>query len=93
VPQRRRRKRARTAPPTGDALEQLLSSTDGLTTAALAEQADAGSDVVLATLKQLEASGRVRRTGQRRSTRWHLITDEDRIAARAAELQAQSRAA
>jgi hypothetical protein len=71
----------------------LLSGTDGVATATLAQQADAPADAVLAGLKALEAAGRVRRTGQRRGTRWHLITDEDRVRERAAELEAQRRAA
>jgi len=36
----------------------------------------------------LESAGRIGRTGQRRATRWHAITDEDRIRERAAELEA-----
>jgi hypothetical protein len=33
----------------------------------------------------------VRRSGQRRGTRWYLITDDDRIAARVAELERAKR--
>ena len=36
-------------------------------------------------LHELEAARQVRRSGARRSTVWQLITDEERIAARAAE--------
>jgi hypothetical protein len=46
---------------------------------------------VLSLLRELEAAGRVRRTGQRRSTRWHAFTDEDRIRERAAQLAARSK--
>jgi hypothetical protein len=42
---------------------------------------------MLARLGELESSGTVRRTGSRRSTLWLLITDEERIAQRAAELE------
>jgi hypothetical protein len=88
-----RARRAISAPPIAtDTLEQLLSGTDGVATATLAQRANARTDAVLAGLKELEAAGRVRRTGQRRSTRWRLITDEDRIQERAAELDAQRRA-
>ena len=59
---------------------------------ALAEQAGAGYGRVLALLRELEAAGRVRRTGARRSTLWRLVTDEERIAQRAAELEAQIQA-
>jgi len=38
-------------------------------------------------LHDLEAAGQVRRSGARRSTVWQLITDEERIAQRAAELE------
>lgn len=71
-----------------DRLESLLSGNGGLTTSALAEQANANRDQVLGLLRDLEAAGRIRRSGQRRGTRWHAITDEDRIRERAAELEA-----
>jgi len=74
-------------------LELLLSENGGLTTSVLAERANGNRDQVLTLLRELEAAGRVRRTGQRRSTRWHAITDEDRIRQRAAELAARSRRA
>lgn len=72
-------------------LELLLSENGGLTTAALAERTNGNRDQVLALLRELESAGRIRRTGQRRSTRWHAITDEDRIRERAAELEARRR--
>jgi hypothetical protein len=46
---------------------------------------------VLTLLRELETAGRIRRTGQRRGTRWHAITDEDRIRDRAAELARRRR--
>ena len=74
-----------------DKLEQLLAEHSPITSTELAKLADGGRDQVLALLRELEAAGRLRRTGQRRGTRWHAITDEDRIKARAAELEQQSR--
>jgi hypothetical protein len=74
-------------------LELLLSDTAGLATSALAVRANADRDQVLTLLRELETAGRVRRTGQRRATRWHAITDEERIRERAAELAARSRSA
>ncbi len=74
-------------------LEGLLSENGGLTTSALAERTNGDRDQVLTLLRELEAAGRIRRSGQRRSTRWHAITDEDRIRERAAELAARSRRA
>jgi hypothetical protein len=72
-------------------LEKLLDDSDGLTTTVLAEQASGDRDQVLTLLRELEVDGRVRRSGERRGTRWHLITDEDRVAARAAELESGSK--
>lgn len=69
-------------------LERLLADArSGLSAGAIAEQADVGYSRVLARLRDLEAAGKVRRTGSRRSTLWLLITDEDRIAQRTAELE------
>jgi hypothetical protein len=94
-PRRTRAKRAsrRAGPgivPAGK-LTTLLGSSDGMTTAQLASAANGKPDQVRVLLRELEATQQVRRSGQRRSTRWHLITDEDRVAARAAELRALSR--
>ena len=72
-------------------LEGLLAEHSGITSTALAELVNGGRDQVLGVLRELEAAGRARRTGQRRGTRWHAITDEDRISARAAELAKQSK--
>ena len=72
-------------------LEGLLSDDNGLTTSALAERSGGNRDQVLTLLRELEAAGRIRRTGQRRGTRWHAITDEDRIRERAAELAGRRR--
>jgi hypothetical protein len=75
------------------ALERLLADTTaGMSAGAVAEQAGAGYGRVLAVLRELDASGQVRRTGARRSTLWRLVSDEERIAQRAAELEAQRRA-
>jgi hypothetical protein len=89
-PRRRRRRTAARKPLTAEAAEQLLAASDGLTSAALAERSGANRDQVLRLLRELEQAQRVRRTGQRRATRWHAITDEDRIRERAAELSSRS---
>jgi hypothetical protein len=90
IRQPRPRRPARTRPtevlPAGK-LEAMLAEHKGITSTALAKLANAAPDQVLALLRELEAAGRARRTGQRRGTRWHAITDEDRIAARVAELE------
>jgi ribosomal protein S25 len=95
APKPRRRAAAKATPKKRSArslpaeqLERLLAdATSGLSAGAIAERAGAGYSRVLALLRQLEASGTVRRTGNRRSTLWLLITDEDRIAQRTAELE------
>ena len=87
-----RRKPARTTKVlTAQTAERMLAESDGLTTAVLATKAGAGRDQVLALLRDLEKANRVRRSGQRRSTRWHAIADEDRMRGRAAELARRSR--
>jgi hypothetical protein len=72
-------------------LTALLAGTHGLRTAELAEATNGDPAQLLTLLKEQESAGEVRRTGTRAATRWQVITDEDRIAARAAELNAQSR--
>ena len=71
-----------------ETVERLLADTpSGLSANAVAKQAGAGYGRTLKLLHELDAAGQVRRSGSRRSTVWHLITDEDRIAQRAAELE------
>jgi hypothetical protein len=72
-------------------LTALLDGSAGMSTSELAKATNGRPGQLLAVLRELERTGQVRRTGERRGTRWHLITDEDRIAARAAELAAQSK--
>jgi hypothetical protein len=89
-PARRRPSRV-TAKTTGvvpaEKLEKLVADNDGLTMTALAKEAGGGRDQVLMLLRELEAAQRVRRSGQRGGTRWHAITDEQKILERAAELE------
>jgi uncharacterized membrane protein len=86
----RRRRTSKRQPLSPERLEQALSAHGGATTASLAEATGASKVRVLAALRELEKAGQVRRTGQRRGTRWHLVTDEDRIRERAAELASRS---
>lgn len=71
-------------------LELLLTEVGGLTMFGLAKRANADRDLVLALLRELEAAGRICRTGERRGTRWYAITDEERSQERAPELAAQT---
>ena len=71
-----------------ETLERLLASSNGaLSATQIADQAGASYPATLKLLRELEASGHVRRSGERRSTSWRVITDEDRIAERVAELE------
>jgi hypothetical protein len=71
-----------------ETVERLLADTPaGLSANAVAQRAGTGYGRTLKLLHELEAAGQVRRSGARRSTGWQLITDEDRIAQRAAELE------
>ena len=51
----------------------LLAGTDGVSTVELAEQTNGDPDQVLVLLRELEAAGKVRRSRQRRETRWHAV--------------------
>jgi hypothetical protein len=74
-----------------DKLETMLrDADDGLNAVSIAKQASARDAQVRGLLRELESTGRVRRTGAGRASRWRLITDEQRIAERAAELEALS---
>jgi len=89
---RRKTSRSGDVVPSGR-LELLLSENGGMTTTALAERTNGDRDQVLILLRELEAAGKIRRSGQRRGTRWHAITDDDRIRERAAELAGRRRRA
>lgn len=80
------RSRLRRKPLSPESVMQILSNNGGTNAADLARAAQADHQSVLALLHELEVAGQVRRTGQCRGTRWHAITDEDRIQERAAEL-------
>ena len=80
--------RSRGNPVQAESLERLLADAPaGLSANAVAQEAGAGYSRTLKLLHELEAAGQVRRSGARRSTVWQLITDEERIAQRAAELE------
>lgn len=65
----------------------LLAATDGLSTSALAKDTGGKTSQALTLLKELEHDGKIRRSGRRRATRWHWITDEQRVQTRATELK------
>jgi hypothetical protein len=68
-----------------DKLEALLAESDGgLSVAAIVARSRARDAQVRALLRELDGTGRVRRTGAGRGTRWRVVTDEERIAELAA---------
>ncbi len=70
-------------------LEMMLrESGSGLSAVTISKRSNAGYNQVLGLLRQLEGTGQVRRSGTRRTSLWRLVTDEERIAERAAELAA-----
>jgi hypothetical protein len=90
--QAKRRRRAG-MPVRAETLVRVLANTSsGLSANVIAEQAGGGYTATLNLLHELEAAGQVRRSGSRRSTVWRLITDEERIVERAAELGRRRRA-
>jgi hypothetical protein len=93
-PARRTRTTSSTQVAPAGKLHRLLGQTDGLSTAALAQRANGDPAQVLPLLREMEAAGRVRRTGERRATRWHAVASrEDWIEQRAAELARRSKPA
>jgi hypothetical protein len=49
-----------------------LVTTDGVAASEIRAQTGGSADAVLRVLKQLESDGAVKRSGARRSTKWHL---------------------
>ena len=50
-----------------------LVTTDGVAASEIRAQTGGSADAVLRVLKQLESDGAVKRSGARRSTKWHLV--------------------
>ena len=70
-------------------LIDVLRGAESTSTAELVRATGGDSQQLLTLLKELEGDGQLTREGNRRSTRWRLITDADRIAARVADLSAR----
>ena len=80
APRRRRTRRATAtngASANGKALttEKVIGlvTADGVAASEIRGQTGGSADAVLRVLKQLESDGAVRRSGTRRSTKWHLV--------------------
>lgn len=73
-------------------IEALLRDSEGgLSLVALTRRAGVSEAKVAERLTALERSGEARRSGPRRTSLWRLVTDEERIAERAAELARASK--
>ena len=85
---RRAGSRAATEVLAADKLEAMLREADGgLSAVTISKRSHAGYGQVLGLLRTLEQAGRVRRSGSRRTSLWRLVSDEDLVAERAAELE------
>jgi len=74
-------------------VEDLLrDSEDGLSIVALTRRTGVSEAKVRERLHGLQRSGQVRSSGPRRTSLWRLVSDEERIAERAAELARASEA-
>lgn len=71
---RKRNGRATKVVPAGT-LTAVLAKADGLGTEALAKETGGDRKQILVLLKELEADGKIKRTGERRATRWHVIAE------------------
>ena len=76
--------------PAGKLEAMLREAESGLSAITISKRSNAGYGQVLELLRDLERAGQVRRSGTRRTSLWRLVTDEERIAERAAELEALS---
>jgi hypothetical protein len=75
------------------ALEAMLGEAgEGLSASTIAKRSNVAYGQVLELLRALESAGKIRRTGTRRTSLWRLISDEEWIAERAAELERLSAA-
>lgn len=87
-PDRSSRRPRRAAEHPEQTIEALLGdSADGISAVALSKRAGMGYARVLTRLHELESAGTVVSTGANRTSLWRLVTDEDRIAKRVAELE------
>jgi hypothetical protein len=69
----------------------MLRDFGGLSAVAIAKRGNSSYGRVRSQLRDLEAAGRIRSSGSRRTSLWRLVTDEERITERAAELEASRR--
>jgi len=81
------RPRARSRELAAGQLEELLTEApNGLSVVALARRTGTGEGAVRERLVELERTGKVRSSGSRRTSLWRLVSDEEWVAERAAQL-------
>jgi hypothetical protein len=83
-------RRRRSAPITSEQIQQALAGAGEVTTTTLMDQTGASRVRLLELLRELETAGKVKRTGEKRGTRWSELTDGDWVTRRAAELAARN---
>ena len=88
----RPRRRARELEP-GQIEALLRAAPEGRSIAAIAKETGVSDAKVRQRLRELQSAGEVRSGGARRTSAWRLVTDEERVAARAAEIEQATRAA
>jgi hypothetical protein len=69
---------------TPDVVVELVTP-EGVPARDIRSKVNGSDNQVLKVLKDLESAGKIKRTGQRRATKWHRVTDNARVAARAAK--------
>jgi hypothetical protein len=70
-----------------------LVTAEGVPAREIRSQVTGSDNQVLKVLKDLESAGKIKRTGQRRATKWHRVTDNARVAARPAAARSAKRRA
>jgi len=69
---------------TPDVVVKLVTP-EGVPAREIRSQVNGSDNQVLKVLKDLESEGKIKRTGQRRATKWHLATENGSSATRAAK--------
>ena len=92
VPARPRRRRARELEP-GQIEALLRDAPGGRSSAAIAKETGVSDAKVRQRLRELQSAGEIRSEGARRTSLWRLVGDEERVAARAAELEQATKGA
>jgi hypothetical protein len=69
---------------TPDVVVKLVTP-EGVPAREIRSQVSGSDNQVLKVLKDLESDGKITRTGQRRATKWHLVTSNGASATRAAK--------